>query len=56
VTNRRIARAKDLLADLGASVIDVAVAVGYDNPGHFAKVFRRSTGATPSGYRRNLAG
>lgn len=54
VTNRRIARAKDLLADRRASVIDVAAAVGFDNPGHFAKVFRRSTGVTPSRYRRGL--
>jgi AraC family transcriptional regulator len=33
-------------------VVDVALEVGYANPSHFAQLFRRETGLTPSEYRR----
>jgi AraC-like DNA-binding protein len=32
--------------------IEVALDVGYTNPSHFAQIFRRETGLTPSKYRR----
>jgi AraC family transcriptional regulator len=34
------------------SVVDVAFDVGYANPSHFAQLFRRETGLSPSYYRR----
>lgn len=34
-----------------AKVIDVAMMVGYDNPQHFARAFRRFAGITPTQYR-----
>ncbi|WP_437882749.1 helix-turn-helix transcriptional regulator [Pseudomonas sp. LRF_L74] len=36
----------------GEKVADVALAVGYSNPSHFAKVFRRHHGVTPRDFGR----
>jgi len=33
------------------SITDVAISVGFDDPGYFSKVFRNETGATPREYR-----
>jgi AraC-like DNA-binding protein len=49
---RRIERAKELLAGRGMRVVDVAAAVGYENPSRFAKLFRRGTGLSPRCYSR----
>ncbi len=49
----RIARAKQLLRDPKLSILDVGFTVGFDNQKHFATVFRRIVGATPSFYRRH---
>lgn len=51
---RRIEHAKTLLSRREADVLSVAAAVGYDNPGHFAKLFRRHVGVSPSEFRRQL--
>lgn len=51
---RRVERAKALLAERDVSVLVVAAAVGYDNPGHFARIFRREAGMTPRDYRRSI--
>lgn len=40
-----------LLADPATKVIDVAMTVGYNNPQHFTRAFRRFAGVTPSEYR-----
>jgi AraC family transcriptional regulator len=48
----RIVRAKDLLANSAMSISDVAAAVGYDDQGQLARLFRREIGTTPSHYRR----
>ena len=50
--NLRINRARQLLRETKKSVIEVALDVGYTNPRHFAQLFRRETGLTPSEYRR----
>ena len=54
VNRLRIERARDLLALSDRSVTDIALAVGFDGPSYFGKVFRRATGHTPRAYR-NLA-
>jgi AraC family transcriptional regulator len=53
-TNRRIERARALLADRKASVADVALEVGFSGVSAFAATFRRITGQTPTDYRRGL--
>ena len=49
---RRIARAKDLLADPANSVTAIAREVGFAETSSFSSTFRRMTGASPSIFRR----
>ncbi len=49
---RRLSHALDLLESTGPSILDVAVAAGYETQESFAKVFRASMGMTPSQYRK----
>ena len=51
---RRIERAKALLADADLSVSAIALDCGFSLPGSFATVFRKTTGMTPSAFRRAL--
>lgn len=50
--DHRMRLAAELLAQDGGTVTDVALAVGYSNPAHFAKLFRRHFGIAPSRYAR----
>ncbi len=47
----RIAKACHALLATNESITDVAISVGFDDPGYFSKVFRNETGATPREYR-----
>jgi AraC family transcriptional regulator len=53
-TNRRIERARALLANPKTSVAEVALEVGFSGASAFAATFRRATGQTPTDYRRGL--
>lgn len=48
----RISVARNLLADSGLGVTETALAVGYSNPSHFAKIFKRCVGTSPGRWRR----
>jgi AraC-like DNA-binding protein len=48
----RTERARELLTETEAPVIDIAVELGYSSATHFTRAFRRSTGHTPSDLRR----
>lgn len=50
---RRIARAKDLLADSTHSVTEIAQMLGFAETSSFSATFRRVTGASPSDFRRD---
>lgn len=50
--NLRMNLARQLLRETKKSVVDVALEVGYANPSHFAQLFRKETGLSPSDYRR----
>lgn len=54
LTDLRITRARQLLADPARSVTEIALEVGYQTPSSFAAAFRKKTGVTPSHYRRGL--
>jgi len=52
LTDTRIQAAKLLLADTNRSVNQVSEEVGYIDTKHFTKLFKKSTGLTPSEYRK----
>ena len=52
----RMARAAQLLAQEAGTVSEVAYAVGYRDPAHFAKQFRKHHGAPPSAYAERAGG
>jgi len=47
---RRIERAKELLAEAPKTIAEVAYAVGFRSPSAFTKTFREGTGHTPTEY------
>jgi AraC family transcriptional regulator len=51
---RRIQRAKALLADQEASVTDIGLSLGYSQTSAFSVAFRKITGRTPSAFRRDF--
>lgn len=52
LTERRIARAKQLLSNSDLSITAIAVEVGFGSGQHLARIFKKVVGATPSAYRR----
>jgi AraC family transcriptional activator of pyochelin receptor len=50
--DQRLARARQLLEERSLNVTEVACAVGYANPSHFAAAFRRKFGMNPGAYSR----
>jgi AraC family transcriptional regulator len=54
VLERRVRAAERLLARLDASIVDVALALGFSSQSHFTAVFRQRTGRTPKAYRRQI--
>jgi len=51
VLRTRIERAKEMLREEEMRVLDVAVACGFKTQQHFARMFRRICGASPTVYR-----
>jgi AraC-like DNA-binding protein len=51
---QRIERAKDMLREGEARVLDVAIACGFKTQQHFARVFRRMCAVTPTEYRKEF--
>jgi AraC-like DNA-binding protein len=52
----RVLRSMALLAQPGRSVLEVSIAVGFDDAGAFARSFARHCGETPSAYKRRISG
>jgi AraC-like DNA-binding protein len=50
----RMEKARELLETSLLSIKEVMAAVGYDSKSHFAHLFRRGFGVSPSEYRRNF--
>lgn len=51
LTKVRINKAKELLRDPRNKFYEICYAVGYNDPSHFSKLFKKMTGFTPSAYR-----
>jgi AraC family transcriptional regulator len=54
VLRHRVERAKEMLCNAEARVLDVAVACGFKTQQHFARVSRTISGISPTEYRRKL--
>ncbi len=52
-TAARIGRAKSLLLSTALTAVDIAGRVGFADPYHFSRVFRRVVGTTPGRFRRD---
>lgn len=47
----RIEESKRLLSNTDYSIIDIALATGFEDQSYFSKVFKKYTGLTPKQYR-----
>lgn len=48
----RVEESKRLLANTDYSIINIAIATGFEDQSYFSKVFKKYTGLTPKQYRR----
>ena len=49
---KRLENAAELLLSTHEQVSEICYCVGYDDPGYFTKLFKRSYGSSPSDYRQ----
>lgn len=54
LTNLRIEKAKELLADKSMSIKEVCADVGYADPNYFSRAFKKNVGITPTEYKEGL--
>ena len=54
-TTSRVLRAMTMLAEPDLTVLDAAVAVGFESLSGFNRAFLRLTGERPSDYRRRIS-
>lgn len=52
----RLRRAQSLLNEVNLALSDIAQQVGFDDPAHFTRAYKRWTGETPSAARARLGG
>lgn len=56
VIENRIARAREMLGNGTASVVDIAAELGFRDSQYFCRLFKKQTGQTPMQYRRGASG
>ncbi len=54
LTEYRIDKAKELLADPRIKIVDISARIGYLDSNYFGKSFKKSTGLSPSEYREKF--
>lgn len=52
LTDVRIMKAKEMLGDVKYKIYQISYQVGYKDPVHFTKLFKKQSGFTPKEYRR----
>ena len=55
ISDRRLERAKALLAGGDRSLVDIALVLSFSCQANFTRAFRAATGQTPGQYRRDLS-
>lgn len=53
IQQKRIDKAKELLAHSGKPIAAISAEVGVPNTPYFITLFKKTTGQTPSEYRQN---
>lgn len=56
INDMRLQRARKLLLHTGDSIAGIGAQVGYEDPAHFARNFKKSMGYSPRQFRRSFAG
>ncbi|MCI0506620.1 MAG: AraC family transcriptional regulator [Gammaproteobacteria bacterium] len=51
--NLRVEAAKKQLETGDKAVDEISYSIGYEDPGYFRRLFKRTTGLTPGDYRKN---
>ena len=54
LNSQRVEAAKRLLADPSLRIGDIGEMVGYADPAHFARIFKKTTGMSANEYRNSL--
>ena len=54
VNDMRIAKAKELLADPELRIGEISDLVGYSDPAHFSRIFKKLAGISPADFRNSL--
>lgn len=54
VTDLRMQKAKELLAEDGKSMKEICISVGYGDPNYCSRIFKKNTGVTPTEYRESM--
>lgn len=53
VNNLKIIESQKLLQNSALNITEIALAVGFENPSHFSRVFKKMTDTSPLAYRKN---
>ena len=51
----RIEKSKELLKNPSFSILDIAIAVGFNNQSYYTMMFKKILNITPVEYRKNIA-
>lgn len=54
LTNKRIEKAKNLIANTNMKIYEIAIEVGFSDPHYFSIAFKKSTGRTPTEYGKHI--